>query len=119
MPSIEIPVMLGGSRAATGRGEELVSAVEGAVALSSRSGWTLHGCPPWRTRVTTMSAGRLQRARFSRRHGMGSILLRKEVGNLLLSNMLLYRQASVHTSQITVIGVAICLLNIDEQTSTI
>ena len=46
MPSIEIPVMLGGSRAATGRGEELVSAVEGAVALSSRSGWALHGCPP-------------------------------------------------------------------------
>jgi hypothetical protein len=38
--------MLGGSRAATGRGEEAVLAVEGAVVLSGCSGWGVAWLPP-------------------------------------------------------------------------
>ena len=46
----------------------------------------MHGRSLLRTRMTSVSAGRLGRARFSRRHGMSSILLGKEVDKLLVSN---------------------------------
>src|SRR5215216_1431519 len=78
----------------------------GAGALSG----PLHGHSLVRTRMTSMSAGRLGHAGFSRRHGVASILLCKEVGKLLVSNVVLYRQASVHTSRLGIGGVVICLL---------
>jgi hypothetical protein len=54
-----------------------------------------HGLgPPRRRRMTTVSAaGRLERTRFSRRHGIASIHMRKKVIKTIVGIWLLYRQA--------------------------
>src|SRR5215207_11725559 len=78
----------------------------GAGALSG----PLHGHSLVRTRMTSMPAGRLGHAGFSRRHGVASILLCKEVGKSLVSNV-----GAISPSECTYLairnwGVVICLL---------
>src|SRR4029453_264171 len=81
-----------GRAAVSGHAARQCLTTNGDVEVSRRSAWAVAYAPSLRARMTSMSAGRLQRARFSRPYGMASILIRRQVTKLLVSNKLLYRR---------------------------